>query len=223
MSTYQTGLSLMRSGTDRKKQRGVVLFVALIVMVAMAMAAIALVRSVGTANLVAGNQAFKQSALNATDLGIAAAMARFDTSVVGAALNTESATHSDSAASCYLSSTFRPNQLDTRGIPKLLLAPTTVQTPFTAAFDTTYTIANNCQFTNANGEIVRYIIDRQCDATTAGSAPTNATCNVVSTSTPARTDDDLHTGSETVPLYRVTVRVDGPRNTISYAQVVLRP
>lgn len=159
-----------------------------------------------------------------TDLGIAAAMARFDTSVVGAALNTESATHSDSAASCYLSSTFRPNQPDTRGIPKLLLAPTTVQTPFTAAFDTTYTIANNCQFANANGEIVRYIIDRQCDATTAGSAPpTNATCNVVSTSTPARTDDDLHTGSETVPLYR------SPSGSMDHAtqlvthKAVLRP
>ncbi|MEO8411700.1 MAG: hypothetical protein ABI478_14125, partial [Propionivibrio sp.] len=199
------------------------LFVALIVMVAMALAAIALVRSVDTANLVAGNQAFKQSALNATDLGMAAAMARFDASVVGAALNTESATHADTAASCYQSTTFRPNQLDVRGIPKLLLDPAAVQSPFTAAFDTTYTAANNCQFANANGEIVRYVIDRQCDAATSGSAPANATCNVVSTSTPARSDADLHTGSESVPLYRVTVRVDGPRNSVSYAQLVFRP
>ena len=223
MSTYQTRLTLPCCAKGMKRQRGVVLFVALIVMVAMALAAIALVRSVDTANLVAGNQAFKQSALNATDLGMATAMARFDTSIVGAALNTDTATHTDANASCYRSSTFRPGELDTRGIPKLLLDPTTIQSPFTAAFDTTYTTANNCQFTSTNGEIIRYVIDRQCDSATAGSAPTNATCNVVSTSTPARTDDDLHTGSETIPLYRVTVRVDGPRNTVSYAQLVFRP
>ncbi len=220
MSTQQFHLVTLQPATFPERQRGVVLFIALIVMVAMSLAAIALFRSVDTANLVAGNQAFKQGALNATDLGIAKAMEKFDTTVVGATLSDDANTHADLATSCYKSTTFIPNQVEARGLPKLLLDPTTTQAPFTAAFDTTYA---TCKFTNSNGEIVRYIIDRQCDASVAGSPPTNATCNVVSTSTPARTDNDLHTGSESVPMYRVTVRVDGPRNTVSYAQVIFRP
>jgi len=206
--------------TPHRKQRGVVFFVALIVMVAMALAAVALVRSVDTANIVAGNQAFKQGALNATDRGVALALNKFDSSTSGA-LSTESATHADSTNNCYRSTTFQPTQLDARGVPKLLVNPTTAQSPFAASFDTTYT---GCKSTNATtGETIRYIIDRQCTSTVAGIAPTNGDCNVVSTSTSGRTDDDLHTGSETVPLYRVTVRVDGPRNTVSFAQVIFRP
>ena len=57
----------------RERQRGVVLFIALIVLVAMALAGIALVRSVDTGILVAGNIAFKQGATNAGDQGLEAA------------------------------------------------------------------------------------------------------------------------------------------------------
>ena len=46
------------------KQRGVVLFIALIALVAMSLAAVALVRSVDTATIIAGNLAFKQSELS---------------------------------------------------------------------------------------------------------------------------------------------------------------
>ena len=46
-----------------RRQRGVVLFIALIVMVAMSLAAIALIRSVDTTNLVIGNLAFRQASI----------------------------------------------------------------------------------------------------------------------------------------------------------------
>ena len=49
------------------------LFIALIVLVAMTLAGIAIMRSVDTGNLVAGNMAFKQSSLSASDNGIAQA------------------------------------------------------------------------------------------------------------------------------------------------------
>ena len=54
----------------RQKQKGVVLFIALIVLVAMTLAGIGMLRSVDTGNLISGNLAFKQSTLNASDLGI---------------------------------------------------------------------------------------------------------------------------------------------------------
>jgi type IV pilus assembly protein PilX len=47
------------------RQQGVVLLVALIVLVALTLAGVALVRSVDTANLVAGNLSFHQSAIQA--------------------------------------------------------------------------------------------------------------------------------------------------------------
>ena len=47
----------------RRAQEGVVLFIALIVLVAMSLAGVALMRSVDTALVVAGNFAFKKSAI----------------------------------------------------------------------------------------------------------------------------------------------------------------
>ena len=66
---------------------------------------------------------------NATDLGIAKAMEKFDTTVVGATLSDDANTHADLATSCYKSTTFIPNQVEARGLPKLLLDPTTTQAP----------------------------------------------------------------------------------------------
>lgn len=201
-----------------RTQRGVVLFIALIVMVAMSLAAIAMFRSVDTANLVAGNQSLKQSALNSTDVGLVKAMAKFAS---GGFLLTDANTHSDSSTNCYVATTLQGTSLDSRGIPKLLLDPATIKSPFTTSFTTTYD--GNCKITNANGDVVRYIIDRQCDASAAGAAATNAHCLVASTSTSAQSDNNKQTGSESIPLYRVSVRVDGPRNTVSYVQAVIKP
>ena len=50
-----------------RRQQGVVLYVALIVMIAMMLAGVAMLRSVGTGVGVAGNLAFKQNATLAGD------------------------------------------------------------------------------------------------------------------------------------------------------------
>lgn len=56
------------------KQRGVVLFFALIALLAMSLAAVALIRSVDTSTMIAGNLAFKQAATSSGDAGVEAAM-----------------------------------------------------------------------------------------------------------------------------------------------------
>lgn len=61
--------------TRRAQQRGVVLFIALIVLVAMTLAGIAMMRSVDTNNLIAGNLAFKNAAASAGDAAIEVARA----------------------------------------------------------------------------------------------------------------------------------------------------
>lgn len=64
-------------------QQGMVLFIALIVLVAMTLAGIALVRSVDTANVIAGNLTFKQATLQAGDLGVEAAFNALPTIIAG--------------------------------------------------------------------------------------------------------------------------------------------
>ena len=62
-----------------RRERGVVLFIALLVMVALSLAGVALLRSADTATTVAGNLAFKQSAAAAVDRSIEQAVqALFD-------------------------------------------------------------------------------------------------------------------------------------------------
>ena len=67
-------------------QEGVVLLISLIVLVAMTLAAIALVRSVDTTNIIAGNLAFQQAATNAGDLGSEQAIDWIQTQATGTSL-----------------------------------------------------------------------------------------------------------------------------------------
>ncbi len=53
----------------RARQKGVMLLITLIMLVAMTLAAIALVSSVDTSNLVSGNMAFQQTTIDAANLG----------------------------------------------------------------------------------------------------------------------------------------------------------
>ncbi|MCB1964653.1 MAG: hypothetical protein KDI64_01005, partial [Candidatus Accumulibacter sp.] len=53
------------AGSAASGQRGVVLLVALIILVALTLAGVALLRSVDTANLIAGNLSFHQAAIHA--------------------------------------------------------------------------------------------------------------------------------------------------------------
>jgi type IV pilus assembly protein PilX len=69
-STSLSGRRLRRSPKLPIRQHGVVLFIALIVLVAMTMAGIAIMRSVDTGNLISGNLAFKQGTLQGGDYAV---------------------------------------------------------------------------------------------------------------------------------------------------------
>jgi type IV pilus assembly protein PilX len=55
-------------------QRGMVLFFALVALVVMSLAAVALIRSVDTSTMIAGNLAFRQSASTSSDSGVESAI-----------------------------------------------------------------------------------------------------------------------------------------------------
>ena len=79
------------AGTVRLRMRGAGLIIALVVLTAMSLAALALVRTVGTGLLVAGNLAFRQAAVLAADAGGEAAIAWLLPRAVGASKAAEMA------------------------------------------------------------------------------------------------------------------------------------
>lgn len=181
------------------KQRGAALFIALIALVSMTLAGIALVRSVDTSNLIAGNLAFRQAALHASDVGIENAVDALGT-IVTTSLDTNYPGGCATGA-CKYYPIFQAT--DASGVPLVIswssVPATTVNTDYS----------------------VKYVIDRLC----TGPAP--VTDIVGKCYADAQTGGGSHkanapvfSGAQAV-YYRVTVRVEGPRNTTSMVQAIL--
>lgn len=201
----------LNSMPSAKRQRGVVLFIALIALVAMTLAGIALMRSVDTANVIAGNFAFKESTLHATDQAI-----EFAITALPGVIGTTGATAS---ANQYL-----PVQsaVDSQGVP------TGVDWSAIAS-----------QHDNSTGNDVQYVIERMCDMVPAVAA--SGVIPAVAAHAPDQTNRNEVTdycitapqcspgvSINTPPFcvagdinYRVTTRATGPRGTISVVQSVV--
>ena len=194
----------------RRFERGVVLFIALLVMVALSLAAIALIRSADTATIVAGNLAFKQAAAAAVDRSVEQAIqVLFDP-----------ATSTPLIANTTVNSTTYPYfacvQVDGGGgclpagnpipeVPAVLVTKTGL-TPPTA---------------DAAGNTSYYVIERMCNSPGPAVA---ANCNISAAGLGADAGTEHYDALQfpSGAYYRVTVRVEGPRNTVQYAQAMLR-
>lgn len=188
-----------------RRERGVILFIALIVLVAMSLAGIALIRSVDTALGIAGNMAFKQATIQGSDRGVKAAYDWLAARSGGTTLqNTDT-------GQAYFSSRpgTEPNWWDM------------------ASWENAVVLDGGAA--DAAGNVVRYVINRMC---TEPDTPYNAknaagVDNQCALSYPASggsTGGSMAVGAtqfEGIPqlYYRITTRVDGPRNTVSIIQV----
>ena len=186
-----------------RRQDGVVLMVALIVLVAMTLAGIALVRSVDTSNIIAGNLAFKQAATNSGDTGI-------ETAVAWLAQNAGPPLSNDVPAQGYASS-FNPAIGPTQSWDDYwnnVLAPNAITLPQDAA-----------------GNTVAYIIQRLCNQANMDPLSINVDCAASQWSVASDSSSKTAGTVALIPiqqtLYRVTVRVRGPRNTVSYVQAIV--
>jgi type IV pilus assembly protein PilX len=194
------------------RQHGVVLFVALIVMVALSLAAIALIRSVDTTTTVIGNLAFRQASILPANMAVEeAAAALFSDADVAHAIRIPNR-DSNLPAENYFA--FWQNSDDARGVPLVLQKRT--------AFDS----ASLRKMLDASlGPVghqteVRYVIERMC---VAAAPALNANCNLLPPLGPfGTTIGQSSLTLPSVPYYRVTIRVDGPQNTASFVQAMLR-
>ena len=199
------------------KQRGVVLFFALISLLAIMLAAVALVRSVDTSTIIAGNLAFKQAATTSGDAGTEAAVVWL--TAAEAADNSKNVltdtTHifnNDNAAAGYYSSLN----------PALsLTASSGLRIQWTDA-DSVLVLPDP----DSSGNSVRYVIQRMCR--NANVAIQNADClfsgalqDLNGKNIPLPQDVCIGAGCPAAgqtPQIRITSRTTGPRNTISYVQ-----
>jgi type IV pilus assembly protein PilX len=172
-----------------------------VVLVAMTMAGIAMMRSVDTATLVAGNLAFQQAATKASDKGIEAAM------LVIQSKSTGNTTQIDDATSGYFAT------LRAADSPS---ATTSWQSFWASNFAASANSLTVDQF----GNTVYFVIHRECaNAAPAGSGGQCVASPAVTASTGnAQEAGEVQlTGSSQV-YYRITVRVTGPRRTETYVQ-----
>ena len=195
-----------------QRQRGVTLIIALIVLVAMTLAGLALVRSVDSATLLAGNLAFRQSAEASADEAM-------ETAIGVVRGMTSAALIADGASGSGYFAELPAADVDFTGS-----ATTTTGDDFD--WSTAATIS-----ADTAGNSAAYVIHRLCQAAGALSATTCTTWQV--SSTPVSGEgivvagegygDAALKGTPTVMrgLYRITVRISGPRNTYSYVQAIV--
>lgn len=190
------------------RERGVALITALIVLLAMTLAALGIVRSTLTSTRIAGNLAFQQAATQSADVGIEAAIAWLETNRAGTRLHN----HIDIGGGELVGYFAR------REDP---VAGQSWQTYWDTVITTTARV--NTLPADGAGNQVSWVVHRLCNA--VGDPVSGAGCET----TPELTGSEsgsrasgvvgLLTASQR--YYRITARVDGPRNTVSFVQVVV--
>ena len=199
------------------RQRGVVLFIALIVMVAMSLAAIALMRSVDTTNLLIGNLAFRQSSILPANMAVEQAAAALFPNAAPTGIPAIADTTQDLPAENYFATW--QNSDDARGVPALLQTRTNAA----ALAKTLDALDNgNANVAVSNRTVVRYVIERMCLNGANGKDATREFCDMPEPPSVGTTVHDASIPIPPSPLYRVTIRVDGPQNSTSFLQAMLR-
>jgi type IV pilus assembly protein PilX len=199
------------------KQAGFVLFIALIALVVMSLAAVALIRSVDTNSQVTANLAYRQSATLSSSYGLEAVAQTIGKKAKGYEI-------SDDATNGFYASCDKFDTNSTTNLcggEKLTLDASWVPGTKSAYADNLPGITAG---KDAYGNTVQYIVERMCKSTGTGDKDR---CML----TGASSDNSSHvsTGSatggksnpnETVdqPIYRITVRIAGPKNTANYIQ-----
>lgn len=186
-----------------RRQRGMIaMIVAIIVLMATLLAAVSLMRSVDTANVVAGAMTFRQGLVQEAERA-------YETAKSNTAFNGLASEADDTSKGYYASiqaSTTRP------GIPDLL---TNVPISTNVASVTKSTTTQND---------IHYVVERLCPAAGPADPKTciNPGASVLGGSNANQASDTAIGLTGGNAAFRLTVRVDGPKNTASFIQTILR-
>lgn len=181
-----------------------VLMVALIMLVALTLAVLALMRSVDTATLIAGNLSFQQAATHSGDSGVEAGISWVE--------NNAALLIADQPASGYAA-----NGLTAAPGPN-------AGESWDAYWTRVWAIRPPVQLNaDASGNTVAYVIDRLCNGAGAPTAGAGCSSSPVTGRAAGNAEEggDIQVNAASQVYYRVTARIQGPRNTLSYVQTII--
>jgi len=213
------------------RQRGVVLLFSLIALIVLLIAAVALMRSFNTSMFMAGNIAFKRDLQNQGERAVEKALNEFRSGL----LATNTARSNDLQQANYRAVMLTPNA---QGIPPELVLDD--NTFFATVGDRANEIDETTEPLLANtGVKIRYVIDRMSTSTGSCSSLGAGACIMANfKSPPGGSASNLQnptrtlvpsSGSGVAPVstgsavYRLTVRVTGPRDTQAFFQSTFTP
>lgn len=216
-------IRLSQRRVPRPAQRGVILLLALIMLVAMTLAGIVMYRQIGSGLIIARNLSFKRTAAAAADRGIEAARTWLVAqSSATLELGSVPAGYYPGWCNTSLNASNIPDA-DADGNPDNCGA-----TPAPSAFDPlTYNWANSAVATNNDGagNEVRYVIHRLCQTSGAINSA-GQQCVTIGSTLAGGSHSAASYGTQALsntfqPYFRVTSRVLGPTNTFIYTQAVM--
>lgn len=197
----------------RRAPRGVVIVVVLLVMVVLLIGAVAMMRAFNTSLATSGNLAFKRDLQNQAERAVSVVVGEMQTG----GLTTEVARGAHDTTRNYHASVLSTNAA---GIPDALLGD--------AAFAVVGSAANDIAVAD-QGVTVRYMVDRLCAVTGLESVLGEAQCAVAKSRAPlggsasdmVRAEDAAGGFAGALApevVYRLSIRVDGPRGTQGFYQ-----
>lgn len=222
--------------TPAPRQQGLALMMALIALVAMTLAGIALVRSIDTNALIAGNLAFRQSATLSAEQGIEAAIKTLSSL-------SASAREQDQAGKGYFSTMQDAGLVDGKGIDYTgnRTAPTNdnIQWKDQAGTAQDGAVTPFCQADpDAAGNRICYIIHRQCknpgsptvdntqcifeSVCKGGNRDSKSGEKVSTTYNYLSNKEGTGVCAKRLLFYKITVRAASPRGNSSYVQAFVK-
>lgn len=207
-------------GLVPKRQRGVSLMIVLIALVMMSLAAVGLIRMVDTGSLIAGNLAFKQSTTSAADRGVQDGIAW-----IGARLTGQTLFQNNTQAGYYASSL---EELDITGKTwraSRVLVDWNDDNCAYALSESYATCIDPTARNSNNGYTTSYVITRMCKTAGDPNATGNGCAKPISNNSaqsPKKGElkygEDKRFVAASGPYFRIIVRAEGPRNTVSFTE-----
>ena len=214
--------------SPRATQRGVSLIFAIMTLVVMSLAAVALVRSVDIGALILGNIGFKQDATSASAVVTAQAIAELNARLAAKQLDVD-----DSANGYYARSldNLDPTGGTTTATNKLSLVDWLGDGSCSYADASTFTTCYQAKLgTTVNGNSVRWIITRLCKLSNEQALTATNPCQrpiALTSASTATEKGSLNSPTRPIPppsmspYYRIIVRTEGARHTVSFTEALV--
>lgn len=192
-------------------QRGVTLIITLVMLIIMTLGAIVMVRSMDTTTIIAGNLGLRQSATYSADVGIENALTWLSTA------NVATLTCGSSGALATCPAGYRSNGGNAVDLPS---AGQTWEQFWNASL-----AANAVTLPeDATGNTVSYFIHRLCAGTaamTGAGADCVETPSVASSGGFSKRSGGTRYQASSQVYYRITVRVQGKKNSVGFVQAIV--